>query len=336
MSEIKKLILVRHAQSEMNKLGIHQGQLHDGELSPEGIEQAKSVADRLSSEGITAVYSSDMKRAMATAEIISQKFGLKVKSDSRLREFNMGDFDKTPEIRDSLFKEFYEQEILKGKTKYEIRPPNGENIWDFIDRTKSFLEEVKEIEGKVIVVAHGGTNEVLLNIIQGLDKYNFRRYHQDNTCVNEIIKEGCDWRIISINSTSHLKKLPKPEKYIYPDQEEIKIKILDKFAKIINGINIKGAYLFGSLADNKFGKYSEIYGRHKGSNVNILISMNKKDVPKEWKYVDSEGEVEIYESGKYKIGDIKHKIDFFVVSEENELREKENIMHSCSSIEKIK
>lgn len=218
-----KIILVRHAESEMNRLDIHQGQLHDCSLSLQGIEQAKNLAKWLKPEKIDEIYSSDMKRAFETATILSLMLGkIKIKKDERLREFTMGDFDRTPGLRDELFKKLHAEEIARGKSKYDIRPPNGENIWDFIKRLGSFLEEIKDKTGTLLVVAHGGTNEVILNIAQILEKYQFKRYHQDNTCINELWYKNGKWSIKSINKTAHLKKAEKPTKEIYPDQEKIK------------------------------------------------------------------------------------------------------------------
>ena len=314
-----KLILIRHAESEMNKLGIHQGQLHNSNLSKRGIEQVKEISCWLKSQNITEIFASDMNRTLETAKIISKELGgIEIKEDKRLREFTMGDFDKSPETRDRAFKKFYEEEFAKGKSKYEIRPPNGENIWDFIKRINSFLEEIKNKKETILVVAHGGVNEVILNLIQKLDKDNFRRYHQDNVCVNELVYENDNWNIISINKISHLKSLIKPGKIAYSDQNRIKEGISLYVSNLLIENEISNAYLFGSLINKNFGKYTEIYGRHKGSNINVLAFVERRDIPKKWKYVGKEeGFWEVYEIGKYEIDGIKHKIDLFIVSLDN-------------------
>ena len=66
-----KLIIVRHAESEANSKGISQGYKNEWEdtpLSGKGEQQAKKVAQRLKSEEISLIYSSDLKRAKQTAE----------------------------------------------------------------------------------------------------------------------------------------------------------------------------------------------------------------------------------------------------------------------------
>ena len=333
--EMVKLILVRHAESKMNKLDIHQGQLNDSELSPEGVEQSKALAKLLKSKNINEIYSSDMKRAIETANIISQTIGnIEVKKDKRLREFTMGDFDKTPELRDELFKKLHAEEIAKGKSKYEIRPPNGENIWDFINRLGNFLNDMKNKNGTILAVAHGGTNEVIFNIAQNLEKDQFKRYHQDNTCINELVYENGKWNILLINKTPHLIKKEKPSKEIYINQEKIKKEILDKVKTILSEQKIHKAYLFGSLIDKKFGRYSQKYGRHKGSNINVLTYLAKENIPRKWKYIDNEeGLWEIYEAGKVEINGIKHRIDTFLLKDEKEIERK--IIELNLKVEKI-
>ena len=209
-------------------------------------------------------------------------------------------------------------------------------IWDFIKRITSFLEDIREKEGIFLAVAHGGTNEVIFNLVQNLEKDNFRRYHQDNACINEInYKEG-KWVILSINDISHLKSVTKPKRDIYANQGKLKEEILKEVIKILGETNILSAHLFGSLANEKFAKYSEKYGRHEGSNINVLARINKQDIPIKWKYIGKEeGLWEIYEIGKYKMDDIKHKIDLFIVKQEDEERIKEEITNSGSKIEEI-
>lgn len=311
-----KIILVRHAESEMNKLDIHQGQIHDSNLSKKGIEQAKELSIYLKNKNIIKIYASDLKRTLETAQIISRELGnVKIIEDKRLREFTMGDFDKNYKDRDALFKKYYEEEFSKGKSKYDIRPPNGENIWDFIKRINSFIDEVKDLTGNILVVSHGGTNEVFLNLAQNLEKNSFKRYHQDNSCLNELIYNNDKWEILSINETPHL-RIIKPKKEIYPCQEDIKRQILKKIIPILIENGISDAFLFGSLLNGDFGKYDEIFGRHKGSNVNILTFIKNKNIPKEWKYIGKFNSLKIYEISKYTKDDIKHKIDLFIAEDD--------------------
>ena len=308
-----KLIIVRHGESEANKKGLHQGQIVDTSLSEKGKKQAKIVAEKLKEEKVEAIYSSDLKRAFETAEELGKIIKIKIYPDKRLREFSWGLFDKTPEKREELFKEFYKSELVKGISKYEIRPPNGENFWDLIDRMKSFLDEIKKHNKTVIVYSHGGAIEVALNILDGRDKEKdgFRSYHQENTAISEFVFDKNKWEIIKVNDFKHI-KLIKPDKELYENQEkifnQIKRKVVEKIPECVSK-----AYLFGSIIKKEFGKYVVPFGRHKGSNVDVLVVIEKKNIPLKWRYIKQEELWAIYQGSKLKINELRHRIDFYVV-----------------------
>lgn len=331
-----KLIIVRHGQSEANRKGIHQGQIVDSPLSEEGKKQAKIVAEKLKSEDIETIYSSDLKRAFETAKELGKILNLDIIRDKRLREFSWGEFDKNPEKREELFKELYKRESKKGTSKYEIRPPQGENYWDLINRVKSFLEDIKKHDNTVVVYSHGGSIEVALNILEGRDKEkdDFRRYHQENTSINEIVFEEGIWKILEVNNFEHV-KLTKPKKQTYENQEEIYNKIKEKIKEKIPEFVLE-AYLFGSITKRELGLYKEKFGRHKGSNIDVLIIMNKKDIPLKWKFIKWEKFWTIYERGKMEIEGNKHRIDFYVVGSEEKRLSIEKLNNEGGNLEKIK
>jgi len=87
--------LVRHGQTDGNLHNIVQGQ-RNIPLNATGIEQARALADQLVDISFTAVYSSDLSRAMQTATIIAERKGLKVIPDARLREIRQGVWEGLP------------------------------------------------------------------------------------------------------------------------------------------------------------------------------------------------------------------------------------------------
>ena len=88
-----KLYLIRHGESIGNELGISQGQRNDLSLTEKGRDQAKRIAKKLANEKIDAIYSSDLKRANDTAEIIGKSHNILTTLDKRLRERDFGDLD---------------------------------------------------------------------------------------------------------------------------------------------------------------------------------------------------------------------------------------------------
>ena len=168
-----KIILVRHGESEANAKGISQGQKLDSPLSKKGLEQAKKVTERLSEEKIDFIYSSDLKRAKQTAEIINKEHKLKISFDKRLRERNHG----------------------------------SETTEEHIKRTENFLKSLDEKMKTVVILAHGETNKMILAISTGSRKKGgkiFRETTQNNTCINIVEKEGNKYKIKLINCVKHL------------------------------------------------------------------------------------------------------------------------------------
>src|SRR5205809_708167 len=86
-----QVIIVRHGQTQWNLKLIRQGHL-DSPLTEKGMAQAKALAQRLAQEKFNALYSSDLGRAVQTAEMIAAVTGHEIVTDARLRERNLGVF----------------------------------------------------------------------------------------------------------------------------------------------------------------------------------------------------------------------------------------------------
>jgi broad specificity phosphatase PhoE len=86
---VTRIHLVRHGETEWNRELRWQGH-SDPPLNERGRDQARSLAAALARRPFTAVYSSDLRRASETAEIVAAPLGLAVHVDSRLREIDVG------------------------------------------------------------------------------------------------------------------------------------------------------------------------------------------------------------------------------------------------------
>lgn len=139
------IYIVRHGKTDWNKEGRYQGHI-DIELNSTGEEQAQKISEELKGIKFDKVFSSPLKRAYKTAQIITEQ---EITKDMRLIERCNGE--------------------LEGKLKTEIdveidfNDPNEhrlgiENIVDFRNRIKDFLDEITEkYKGKdVLVVTHAG------------------------------------------------------------------------------------------------------------------------------------------------------------------------------------
>ncbi len=110
------------------------------------------------------------------------------------------------------------------------------------------------------------------------------------------------------------KQNKKPEKRIYDNQEDIIETILEKLRKDLPSNS--EAYIFGSVAEKKFGKYVKEYKGHKGSDIDVIVFCSLDAIPSHWKYLNvSKGWWNLYRGIKIKINGTLHKTDILLVKE---------------------
>ncbi len=186
------IILIRHGQSEGNKSKIWQG-YRPSSLTKKGRKQAKKVAEYVQNEKIDYIYSSDLKRALETAEIIAEKFpNISFDTNPLLREAYLGELEGQP------------HSVLPD---WDINPPNGSETFDILcKRAKILLEYLyfKHPHDSLILVAHGGINKAIIETCKGLNVYD-KTYEQKNCCVNRIVFNGFDnAQVLSVNECDYL------------------------------------------------------------------------------------------------------------------------------------
>lgn len=143
------LYLVRHGETEDNVRQIMQGQTQ-GELTEHGREQARQVADRLASKPIDTIVSSDLQRAIQTAEIIAEPHRLPINQTTLLRERDWGGFTGRfiPDLKD------------------EVWPEDIESLDCLLERAQRFLDyiTINYVNQTVIAVGHGIINKAVLAV----------------------------------------------------------------------------------------------------------------------------------------------------------------------------
>jgi broad specificity phosphatase PhoE len=197
---MKRILLIRHGQTDWNVEGRWQGHM-DQPLNATGLEQAQALGEYLREKSINAVYSSDLLRARVTAEQIAEMHGLTVKTDARWREQNLGVFQglTTSEISSK-----YPEEMRKLRENYlDFAPPEAETRRVMQDRAFAAYSEIitNESGQDIAVVSHGGTIRVLLYKFFG-DEILRRSVH--NTSISIIETDGTTQKLIETAVTPHL------------------------------------------------------------------------------------------------------------------------------------
>jgi broad specificity phosphatase PhoE len=153
-----ELVYETHSITVDNEAGIGTGWL-PGRLSETGRDLARALGDRRREDGLAVVFSSDLARAVETAEIAFGDSGIPVRKDSRLRECNYGELNGRPI-----------PEINAERVRRIDEPfPGGESYRDVVDRTRGFLDDLSPEfdDARVLLIAHSANRWALENLLLG-------------------------------------------------------------------------------------------------------------------------------------------------------------------------
>jgi len=198
-----QVIIVRHGQTQWNIKGVRQGHL-DSPLTEKGLAQAEALGERLAREKFTLLYSSDLGRAVQTAQMISQATGHTIVTDARLRERHLGVFQG---LNAEEIKERYPEEYRLHRTlgpDYVI--PGGESVHQQVARNVACLKEVVEKHAgeTIAVVTHGGVLSGLFRHIFSIPFQAPRRFEFVNASLNLFTYEEGHWMLRTWGDVSHL------------------------------------------------------------------------------------------------------------------------------------
>ena len=198
-----QVIIVRHGQTQWNIRKIRQGHL-DSELTDKGVAQARALGQRLARESFTALYSSDLGRALHTARMIAAVTGHEIVTDERLRERHLGVFQglSGDEIKDKHPEEYRLHRTLGPE--YVI--PGGESVRQQVARNVDCLDEIalKHPGEKVVVVTHGGVVSGLFRHALNIPLDAPRRFEFVNAGLNVFAYEEGHWILRTWGDVSHL------------------------------------------------------------------------------------------------------------------------------------
>jgi len=202
-----ELILARHGETVWNVEKIYRGRT-DVNLDEVGIKQAKLLGKYLSNWELEAIYSSPLRRALDTANIIARYHKIGVHITDGLIDFDYGEWQSLPEQEVKiLYPTLHNQ---WHNNPHEVRMPCGESLADVRERATGVVDDVlSKYEGSVVLVSHRVVNKVLICSLLGLDNSYFWNIRQDVGGIT--IFNYADGRFVLTrhNDTSHLRELQK-------------------------------------------------------------------------------------------------------------------------------
>lgn len=201
-----RIILVRHGQTEWNREERFRGRV-DIDLDETGVRQAQAAAEKIARWDVAAIYSSPLKRAMATAQIIASRLGLPVEPLDGINDMDFGIWQglSIEEAR-RRYRELFD---LWRYSPQRLEIPDGETLEDVQRRAVATIDDLvaRHQNETVALVSHRVVCKVLLCHLLGLDNSHFWQIAQDTTAINlfELWEGWSSLRLL--NDTCHLRNL---------------------------------------------------------------------------------------------------------------------------------
>jgi probable phosphoglycerate mutase len=207
---VTKLFLVRHGQSAGNAEGRFGGH-GPTPLSPLGVEQAERTAVMLAKEGINAIYSSDLPRALQTAAPLSKLLDLPINHTAAFRERHVGVLEGLTfdESKAEYPNDYY---ALVNRNIHHVIT-EGESYRDLLRRISSELRTIlrKHAGGKIVIYSHTGAICFMTLHLLGAIHRNTRQTPwivTSNCGINRFeIRGARNIRVLAINDTRHLTQI---------------------------------------------------------------------------------------------------------------------------------
>ena len=158
-----KLYVIRHGNTDSNRLDIYNGKLLNEDINNIGIKQAQEASKKIKNLNLDLIICSPLLRTRHTCDIINSN-KIKVIYDDRIEERNCGVLTNTK------IDNFYYTEYWNYYSKVKI--DNLETVPELFERVNLFLDEIKKKykDEKILLVTHGGISRAIYWFFNGIPK----------------------------------------------------------------------------------------------------------------------------------------------------------------------
>ena len=216
MSLATRIIAVRHGETSWNQDGRIQGHT-DIDLNDTGRWQAACAGRALAEEAIDAIYSSDLQRALHTAQAIGAHHSqagvspLQVRQHLGLRERNFGIFEG--HTYDSIDAQWPEAARRWKAREPSFAPDGGESPLDVLQRVEKTVAELAagHLGQQIVLVAHGGVMDMLYRLATRQSVDAARTWTLHNTAINRLLWTPQALTLVGWADLRHLDQPPLEE-----------------------------------------------------------------------------------------------------------------------------
>jgi probable phosphoglycerate mutase len=203
MTLATRILLIRHGQTDWNLEARLQGHT-DVPLNAAGQEQARRLRRALLGESLEAVYTSDLQRALQTAQAVAEATGAPLRPEPALRERGFGAFEGQAMAE---LQALWPAEWQRWQAREPgFAAPGGETLQDFYDRCVGAAARLAAAHagGAIALVAHGGVLDCLYRAAtrQPLDAP--RTWRLGNAALNRLLHSPEGFTLVGWDDDSHL------------------------------------------------------------------------------------------------------------------------------------
>ena len=206
--EPTRLFALRHGRTAWNAEARIQGQL-DVPLDDLGRWQAGRLAEALAGEDIATVYSSDLQRALATAQPLVARTGAMLRINVRLRERGFGSFEGRTYA--DIQATWPDAALRWRQREPEFQPGGGEALTPFFARCVSTVCALaaQHPGQSIAIVAHGGVLDCLYRAAVGVELNAPRSWLLGNASINRLLFNGEGLSLVGWGDDAHLEGAPQ-------------------------------------------------------------------------------------------------------------------------------
>ena len=206
MSEVTRIVAIRHGQTAWNAEFRLQGQI-DIPLDRVGLRQAATLADALRDEGLSAVIASDLGRAWQTAQALAGPLGLPLSADPGLRERCFGVLEG--QTRQQIDQQSPDLARRWHSREPDFAPEGAESLRVFYARTIAAVDRLVAAHagGTIALVSHGGVLDCLYRAATRTALDAPRSWTLGNAAINRLLHTPQGFTLVGWDDAGHLEAL---------------------------------------------------------------------------------------------------------------------------------